>query len=731
MDNTTSTVAQPQQQSKVIILNDADGNPRWYDFGTKNESFLLTCKELKELGVKCWYFPLEIKYPNLGVQNIDPYDPKLSPEDIGKVLVECKNNPWYFFREVTRVPVRGAGLTQLYLHRAGCASIWSFLHNIDFELVQPRQTYKTTVLTAIMSYMMLFEYRNCDIPYLHKKESRCTDNIGILRDYITSLPKYLNPWANQKHLPGLQSLKYEGKHNVSIKPLAAPKSESVATDVTRGFSLFTWFADECEFIPYMKAIIDGANPTIVQARETAEKNGIHHCMMYASTPGDLETNEGKEWEKILNNLPRFKEDMYDRTTEELNRLKHPPAGSMEAPLTMIYIEFNHVQLRKDGEWLRQQYFEAVQKSTLGEYRRGVLLQRFRGGEGSFFKQEDLDYIQSKMREPDYDVCLMKKYHLYVYKHNIQVPDLNSQAPYFDMIIPYLIGIDCATGKDGDNTAICIVHPYTLEVVAELVSPYMGGLDLMRIVTILAKMLPKALFCLESNMTGVDIIDFVQESQLENRFYHDPRATEMTKNVTEPQNSVISMKARARAKRHFGTYVSPKVRKTMFNVLRDTLHDYRHLIYTKFLVKDICNLVEQKNGNMAAAAGEHDDMVMAYLHTLYVLKYGYELGRFGINKSLCTYEKASEIMQEYNQALLDDLVDNTPSAEMIAAGSHEAQMYYDMMGASSTFVDENGYDEYGHKHDEYKAYGNLQNRQEVLQSTPQSLAFFRDINKFSI
>lgn len=731
MDNTTSTVAQPQQQSKVIILNDADGNPRWYDFGTKNESFLLTCKELKELGVKCWYFPLEIKYPNLGVQNIDPYDPKLSPEDIGKVLVECKNNPWYFFREVTRVPVRGAGLTQLYLHRAGCASIWSFLHNIDFELVQPRQTYKTTVLTAIMSYMMLFEYRNCDIPYLHKKESRCTDNIGILRDYITSLPKYLNPWANQKHLPGLQSLKYEGKHNVSIKPLAAPKSESVATDVTRGFSLFTWFADECEFIPYMKAIIDGANPTIVQARETAEKNGIHHCMMYASTPGDLETNEGKEWEKILNNLPRFKEDMYDLSTTELNRLKHPPAGSMEAPLTMIYIEFNHVQLRKDGEWLRQQYFEAVQKSTLGEYRRGVLLQRFRGGEGSFFKQEDLDYIQSKMREPDYDVCLMKKYHLYVYKHNIQVPDLNSQAPYFDMIIPYLIGIDCATGKDGDNTAICIVHPYTLEVVAELVSPYMGGLDLMRIVTILAKMLPKALFCLESNMTGVDIIDFVQESQLENRFYHDPRATEMTKNVTEPQNSVISMKARARAKRHFGTYVSPKVRKTMFNVLRDTLHDYRHLIYTKFLVKDICNLVEQKNGNMAAAAGEHDDMVMAYLHTLYVLKYGYELGRFGINKSLCTYEKASEIMQQYNQALLEDLVDNTPSAEMIAAGSHEAQMYYDMMGASSTFVDENGYDEYGHKHDEYKAYGNLQNRQEVLQSTPQSLAFFRDINKFSI
>ena len=591
------------------------------------------------------------------------------------------------------------------------------------------QTYKTTTITAIAEYMMLFEYRNCDIPYLHKTETRCTDNIEILRDYICALPKFMNPWANYKHLPGAKSLRYEG-HNVSIAPISAPKGESTATDKTRGYSLFGWFADECEFIPFMKHIIDGANPTIVQARQTARAQGIRSCMMYASTPGDLETPEGKEWEKILNNLPDFKESFYDLTDEELQEMKEPTIDLAKPPLTMVYIEFNYIQLRKDAKWLREQYFEAVAKSTLGEYRRGVLLQRFRGGEGSFFKQEDLDFIQQHLREPDYDITLMKKYHLYVYKHKIQVPDLNSQVPYFDMIIPYLIGIDCATGKDGDNTAICIVHPYTLEVVAELISPYMGGLDLMRIVTILAKMLPKALFCLESNMTGVDIIDFVQESQLENRFYHDPRATEMTKNVTEPQNSVVSMKARARAKRHFGTYVSTKVRKTMFNVLRDTLHDYRHLIYTKFLVKDICNLVEQKNGNMAAAAGEHDDMVMAYLHTLYILKYGYELGRFGINKNLCTYEKATEIMQQFNQSVMDDMIDNTPSLEMIANNSFEAQMYQDLVNGT-TPVDENGYDEYGHKRTDYNMYGQLQNRQEVLQSTPQSCAMFRDLNNMSI
>jgi hypothetical protein len=390
---------------------------------------------------------------------------------------------------------------------------------------------------------------------------------------------------------------------------------------------------------------------------------------------------------------------------------------------MVYIEFNYIQLRKDAKWLREQYFEAVAKSTLGEYRRGVLLQRFRGGEGSFFKQEDLDFIQQHLREPDYDITLMKKYHLYVYKHKIQVPDLNSQVPYFDMIIPYLIGIDCATGKDGDNTAICIVHPYTLEVVAELISPYMGGLDLMRIVTILAKMLPKALFCLESNMTGVDIIDFVQESQLENRFYHDPRATEMTKNVTEPQNSVVSMKARARAKRHFGTYVSTKVRKTMFNVLRDTLHDYRHLIYTKFLVKDICNLVEQKNGNMAAAAGEHDDMVMAYLHTIYVLYYGYDLTRFNIDKSKCTYEKVNEVLQDYAIEEEENHINNMLPYD--GPTMYEEQLLHDLTNGGFR-----GKDEYGYDYDRYTNNSNKMAKNETSDSFDAAdYSYFSSVNSY--
>ena len=716
--------------SNIVQLSDVDGIPRYYDFGTRNSSFLLTAKELKELGRKNWYFMLEVKHPEFGIFDLDPYSPNLTREQIGRILIECKDNPWYYLREVINVPIRGGSKTSLYLHRAGCAAAWCFMHSFDFELVQPRQTYKTTMLTAIMSYMVLFVYQNIDIMYMHKTETRCADNVRLLRDYIMALPKYLNPWGKMKHPPGAQSLRYE-EHHVSVAVVSAARRETDASDKSRGYSLFTGFFDECEFVPFMKAVLDGAGPTIAQARITAKNQGLPSCMMYASTPGDLETQEGKDWQGIIDELPVFDESYYDMTTAELEDLKRvtPKEGDApnRKPISMFYIEFNYIQLRKDADWLRTQYFEAVKNQSIGEYRRGVLLQRFRGEGGSFFQQADLDYIAQHIHEPDYCIKLMDKYDLFVYKHNISYPDLTSRTPYFDMNVPYLIGIDCATGKNGDNTTFCIVHPYTLEVVGELLSPLMGGLDLMRCVTILAKMIPRALFCLEANMTGVDIIDFVQESpHLMNRFYHDPRAAELTKNVTNPQDVKGGMVRRAEAKKYYGTNVTGPVRKTMFNILRETVHDYKHLINTKYLVKDIMNLVDVK-GKMQAMAGEHDDMVMAYLHTLYVLKYGFDLGRFGINKNLCTYTKTTDILQEYHESLQEDIIDNRPMDNSLMSTSYESQMYHDIIDANYNGYDrDDNRDVYGYTRNDYLKNSQLPTS-DVVKATREGLSMLMDVN----
>lgn len=112
-------------------------NGKYYDFGTKNSSFLLTAQELKTLGIKNYYFMLEVKHPEIGVQDIDPYDENISPENVGRVVIECRDNPWFFFREVARVCVGGAGNVPPILTRASCAAVWCFINSFDFKLCQP------------------------------------------------------------------------------------------------------------------------------------------------------------------------------------------------------------------------------------------------------------------------------------------------------------------------------------------------------------------------------------------------------------------------------------------------------------------------------------------------------------------------------------------------------------------------------------------------------------------
>ena len=707
--------------SKLVRI----GN-KYYDFGTTNESFLQTAAELKTLGIKNWYFMLEVKYPQLGVQDIDPYDPKISKEDQGKIHIESKANLWFWLREVARIPAQGAPQPfRVGLTRASCAATWCYLHNIDFMLCQPRQTWKTTIVLLLITYAFIYELKNVTIPFMHLKEADTLRNAEMLREYITTLPPYMNPWYGKKQLPGLKSLKYE-EHGTSIKILSSAESEVKAKDKMRGMTLFVGMIDEWEYLNYISNVIAGAAPAMKSGRDIAEKTGGRSCMMLLSTPGDLETQTGKESQHMIDQTPPFSEQFYDFTEEDIKAHfegvgQKNENGEFEQ-ITMLYIEFNYKQLRKDEKWRQAQYKAALQTNKLAEYRRGVLLERFRGGDAVLFDQRDIDYIKENVKPWSYDIFIRKKFHLYCYKHDIKTPDITSNTPYFDINIPYLIGIDVAAGGDGDNTAICVVHPYTLEVVAELQSPYIGLIDLMRIITDIAKIIPKGVFCVETNSVGKAIVDFVQETGLEHRFYYDPKM-DMAKNAIEVKNPLDEAKAKAKKKQYIGTYVTPSVRKNMIDLLKRHVKDYKHLLVTKQLATDILNLVKGKNGKVQAADGEHDDMVMAYLHTLYVLYYGNDISRFGIDKTRCGFEKVNEVIHEYEEVVAEEAINNMLPYDHPTM--YEEQLLHDLTNPGFRGIDENGYS-YGDYHHEERGGGIGRNPDEG-DLTASDYAYFSSVN----
>ena len=699
---------------------------KYYDFGTTNESFLQTAAELKTLGIKNWYFMLEVKYPQIGVQDIDPYNPHISKEDQGKIHIESKANLWFWLREVARIPAQGAPQPfRVGLTRASCAATWCYLHNIDFMLCQPRQTWKTTIVLLLITYAFIYELKNVTIPFMHLKEADTLRNAEMLREYITTLPPYMNPWYGKKQLPGLKSLKYE-EHGTSIKILSSAESEVKAKDKMRGMTLFVGMIDEWEYLNYISNVIAGAAPAMKSGRDIAEKTGGRSCMMLLSTPGDLETQTGKEAQHMIDQTPPFSEQFYDFTEEEIKAHfegvgQKNENGEFEQ-ITMLYIEFNYKQLRKDEKWRQAQYRAALQTNKLAEYRRGVLLERFRGGDAVLFDQRDMDYIKEHVKQWSYDIFLRKKFHLYCYKHEIKAPDITSNTPYFDINIPYLIGIDVAAGGDGDNTAICVVHPYTLEVVAELQSPYIGLIDLMRIITDIAKIIPKGVFCVETNSVGKAIVDFVQETGLEHRFYYDPKM-DLAKNAIEVKNPLEEAKAKAKKKQYIGTYVTPSVRNNMMDLLKRHVKDYKHLLITKQLATDILNLVKGKNGKIQAADGEHDDMVMAYLHTLYVLYYGNDISRFGIDKTRCEFEKVNEVIHEYEEVVAEEAVNNMLPYDHPTM--YEEQLLHDLTNPGFRGIDELGY-----SYDRYAqngGRGGLVKNEDDSDLTASDYAYFSSVN----
>ena len=74
----------------------------YYQHSTRNKSFTDMYEYLRDKGIKNCEFMLLLLDPDLA--RIDPRDPNLPSQMKVKVLRECMYNPWYFLREICRIP---------------------------------------------------------------------------------------------------------------------------------------------------------------------------------------------------------------------------------------------------------------------------------------------------------------------------------------------------------------------------------------------------------------------------------------------------------------------------------------------------------------------------------------------------------------------------------------------------------------------------------------------------
>lgn len=76
------------------------GKPKLYDTSTRNASFR---EAAEKLDIEDAWALLEIRDPSL--IGVNPYAEGLTEDQMHRILVECKNNIWYYLREICRIQI--------------------------------------------------------------------------------------------------------------------------------------------------------------------------------------------------------------------------------------------------------------------------------------------------------------------------------------------------------------------------------------------------------------------------------------------------------------------------------------------------------------------------------------------------------------------------------------------------------------------------------------------------
>lgn len=377
---------------------------------------------------------------------------------------------------------------------------------------------------------------------------------------------------------------------------------------------------------------------VVQAARNAFKNGAPFCRIFITTPGNIDSEPVESTMATRNNATRWSDRLYDLSTTELYAYL-----KVNSRNKMFYIEYTYIQIGKDEEWYQMQC-EQLEFDKV-RIKREIHLQRIRGSSESPFDEDDLDVINGLQRTCISEVLLNKIYSVRLYEK------LKSE-------IPYIVGVDCSTGTNNDNTAMTIIDPYNERAVGEFKSPLMSVQDVCTFIRLLVKkIIPRAIICIERNSLGDAVIQLLKQTEVSPNLYFD--RDNVASNSTDKLDAHGFIKQEAENRRFYGIQTNVKTREMMIQILYRLVAEKKESFAVEYVISDLNNLIKKKSGKIEARPGEHDDNIMSFLIGMYILYHGKRLYMWGFKKGSTPlddtlkpmkyediYDEMSEQMKEY-------------------------------------------------------------------------------------
>lgn len=315
------------------------------DTETKNRSFVRLSALYREMNISNHGFILQLHDPSL--QGVDPHDPDLPVEVMLKIALECKINPFYFFREVARVPGTGG---QFLANRGNMALYWLFYNHITVFLIQIRQTGKSFSTDTLMVSLTNIQCTNTKINLLTKDNTLRSSNLDRIKDIADELPFYLKQ-TSKNDISNTEEFAVSSLGN-SYRGHLPNKSPKMANKVGRGLTSPIMHIDEGPFCDNISISLPAALASGIAAREAARDKGEPYGIIHTTTAGKKDDPDGRYIHSILEKSAVWTEKFFDcRDVNELERTvrTNSPGGELRVNCT-----FNHRQLGKTDKWLKDQ-----------------------------------------------------------------------------------------------------------------------------------------------------------------------------------------------------------------------------------------------------------------------------------------------------------------------------------------------------------------------------------------
>lgn len=578
------------------------------------------------MGIKNFYFHLALQDQDLAY--VDPHDPDLTEDIKLKVAAEAKFNVWYFLREIARIPPN-SGVTPVSYkaNRGNIALTWLFLSNVDVALIQPRQTGKSVSTDALMTWLLFFGTNNSKIALITKDHGLRVANIERLKKMRELLPPYLT-YTHRDDTNNQFEITNMSLSNRYITGVAQ-NSEQGANNVGRGASVPILHCDEGPFINLIGVTLPAALAAGTAAREEAELNGQPYGNIFTTTAGKKDDRDGRFMYDLITNGAPWTEHFYD--CEDRAALHKMVRDNCRGHKLIVNCTFSHRQLGKTDEWL----YEAISNASGGEEQtnRDFFNIWTSGTQGSPLSAALNEAIRKSIKTPEWMEISPEGYIIRWY-----VPEQYTQG-FMDKG-NFAIGLDTSEAIGNDDIAFVVVNLTDLSVVAA------GNFNETSILTFsafvawfMAKYTTTTLVverkstgsALIGNLLsflptkGIDPFRRIFNWVVERKYERNDEYREILQDMSRRSNHWYD-----RYIRDFGFVTTAGSRDQLYHqILPEAAKKSGDKVNDRTLAQQITGLVV-KRGRIDHGASGHDDMVIAWLLTVWFATSVKHLDFYGID-----------------------------------------------------------------------------------------------------